>query len=207
MVAVEGLGIDALVAELHADLVRAEDLTEACSIVLDAVRRGQENRAAALLARSEAGVRGAIAGLEPDDARDVIGRLTEADSHLVSLLHEGLSPTVFPQGSFPPLEFQSYAVFSFAGLHPGPPLGIVLIEARDFDDGCRQMVDIMGRIGPALARVGQLEALSSRSTRFARQRDLLTTIINSLPDPVLLTNHSNDMVLANRRAEQLFTAT
>jgi PAS domain S-box-containing protein len=205
-VAAGGLGIDALLVALHADLVRAEDLTEACSAVLDAVSRGHGDRSAVLVVRSEEGVKGAISGYPDEGARDLIRSLGAPDSLLVGLLHEGTAPKSLPRGSFPPLEFESFTVFTFAGLHPHPPLGICLVDAPEFDDGCRHIADVVQRIGPALARVGQLEALSSRSIRFARQRDLLTTIINSLPDPVLLTNEANEMVLANQRAEQLFTA-
>ncbi|MGH7449124.1 MAG: ATP-binding protein, partial [Longimicrobiales bacterium] len=46
----------------------------------------------------------------------------------------------------------------------------------------------------------------AQGERIARQRDLLTTIVNAMPDPVLLTDAGNNMVLANRRAERLFTA-
>jgi PAS domain S-box-containing protein len=207
MVAADGPGIDILVAELHTSLVRAEDLTEACFAVLDAVARCAGGRRAALVARSEVGVRGAVTRLGPDEADEVVRALAAPESRLVGMLQERAEQAVLPRGSFPPLEFESYAAFTFLGLHPQPPLGVALIEATEFDDGCARAAELLQRIGPALARVGQLEALSSRSARFARQRDLLTTIMNSMPDPVLLTNDSNDMVLANQRAEQLFTGT
>src|SRR5690606_7286300 len=38
-----------------------------------------------------------------------------------------------------------------------------------------------------------------------QQRDLLTAIVNTLPDPVLITDAGNSIVLKNRRAESLFT--
>ena len=36
-----------------------------------------------------------------------------------------------------------------------------------------------------------------------QQRDLLTTIVNALPDPVLITDADNSILLENRRAEAL----
>jgi PAS domain S-box-containing protein len=205
-VEVESPGVDGLVTELYAALVRAEDLAEACSVVLDALMRDCGERNAVLVARSEAGVRGAVCGRAADQAGLLIEQLAAPESQLVELLQAGAAPALFPRGSFPPLEYGSFVAFTFPGLHPQPPLGAVIIDADHIDEACSRMQQIVHRIGPPLARVAQREALTARSTRFAKQRDLLTTIINSLPDPVLLTNDGNEIMLANQRAEQLFSA-
>ena len=205
--AVEPLRLEGLVAELHEALARADDLAEACSIVLDTSARALGFETAVLLARSEAGVRGAVWGLPPARARPLIHDLTQDDdAPAVQLIEHGGDPAVMPAGSFPPLPFRSFVAFSFAGLAAHPPLGAVLLDCDTVSERVLQLADIIARVGPAIARVAQVDALSARVDRIARQRDLLTTIVDALPDPVLLTDASNDIVLANRRADQLFSA-
>jgi PAS domain S-box-containing protein len=204
--AAEGSSSDGLVAELHEALSRIDRLSDACSMVLDTAMRGYPRCNAVLVARSENGVQGAVRGLPAEHARQLIAELAAPESSLVELLQDGTAPTVLPAGAFPPLEFESHVVFTFEGVHRQPPLGAVIIDAVEVDDVVSRLQAVLSRVGPALARVAQLEALSSRADRFARQRDLLTTIINSLPDPVVLTDEGNGIILANRRAEQLLTA-
>jgi PAS domain S-box-containing protein len=205
-VAVEALRLNALVAELHEELIRAGDLAEACSIVLETTAQELGFDTAILIARSDAGVRGAVWGLPPSRARALIHDLTDDDDAPVGhLIQQGGDPVVLPAGSFPPAPFHSFIAFTFPGIKPQQPLGAVLLEGDAVDDRVRDLAALLARIGPAMGRVAQVEELSAQRLRDARQRDLLTTIVNSLPDPVLLTNANNDIALANRRAEQLFT--
>jgi hypothetical protein len=46
------------------------------------------------------------------------------------------------------------------------------------------------RIGPGAGARRAARGAVARGERFARQRDLLTTIVNALPDPVLLTTRT-----------------
>jgi PAS domain S-box-containing protein len=205
-VAAAPLQLDALYAELHEDLTRTENLADACAGVLDAVRRAAGFGRGVLVARSDAGIRGAVSNLPAERAARVVEELSDADSLLVHMIQHGAEPAVYPAGSFPPLDFPSFVALPFRGLHHDPPLGVMIIDAAAVDDACLAAATIMRRIGPALARVAQLESLGARVARASRHRDLLTTIVNSLPDPVLLTDAGNDIALANQRAEQLFTA-
>jgi PAS domain S-box-containing protein len=195
--------LDSLVAELYEDLARAGDVAEACSIVLAAAAHAFDIGRAVLLVRSEAGIRGAEWGLPPGHpiAHDLADH---SDPIVVELIQEGARPAVYGGGTFAPLPFSSTVAATFPGLPEQPALGLILIDADSVDERCDRFLELLTRIGPALARVAQVEALSARGDRFARQRDLLTTIVNSLPDPVLLTDADNNIVLANRRAEQLF---
>jgi PAS domain S-box-containing protein len=200
--------VDVLVAELHEALVRAEDLAEGCSITLETLTRRCETRDVVLLVRSDEGIQGAVCeGGAVDSRPPVLADLAQPDGPIPALLQAGSGLAVHGPGAFPPLDWESTVAFTFGGLNPSPALGAVLIAASDVDPFCELAAGVMSRIGPALARVSQLEALLQRSTRFARHRELLTTIINSLPDPVLLTNEVNEIMLANRRAEELFSGT
>jgi PAS domain S-box-containing protein len=60
--------------------------------------------------------------------------------------------------------------------------------------------------GPVLARIGLVTALRSGADRSARERDRLTTIVDSLPDPIVITNAANDIVVQNARAERLLNS-
>jgi PAS domain S-box-containing protein len=201
-VAAEPLSLDALAARLHEELVHASDLEEACSLVLESAARAFGIGRAVLVVRTETRVRGAIWGLDP--GRPIVHDLADAsDSSVVELIREGARPGVYGAGSFPPLPFETTVAFTFRGLGDRP-LGAVLIDATSVDERCTRVFELLERIGPAIGRVAQIDELTERGDRFARQRDLLTTIVNALPDPVLLTDAENNILLANRRAEQLF---
>jgi PAS domain S-box-containing protein len=207
-VAGEAIRPDSVVAELLEALARVDDLAEACSLVLEAAgRHAGSGRNAVLLARSESGVEGAVWGAGAHRSHWLVRQLAAPDAPLLELIQEGVSTQVLEGSRFPPLPYASVVVFTFEGINPTPPLGAILVDASEPDGFCEILRQLVRRAGPAMARVGQLQALSARSQRFARQRELLTTIINALPDPVLLTNEGNEILLANRRAEELFSAT
>jgi PAS domain S-box-containing protein len=203
-VAVETPSLDALVAELHEELARAADFEEACSAALHLVARATALERAVLLARTETGLTAAVWGLPGVDSRELARELGQPDGVLIELIEHAAGPSVHGAGAFPPLAFRSFVAITIPGVQPARSVGGVLIEAGAFDAACAQVAAVLQRCGPALDRAGQLQALSGRGDRAARQRDLLMTIVNALPDPVLLTNAKNDIVLANRRAEQLF---
>jgi PAS domain S-box-containing protein len=196
---------ESLSAELHQGLARSEDLPEACSMVLEALARAGVTGRALLVVRSEIGVQGAASHLPLRDARAAIERLSEPDSLLAHLLQTGSGLATHPAGSFPPLDSRSFVAGTFTGLG-AHPLGAIVIEGDQVDDSARQAVALLERIGPALERVSQVVSLRAGLEQAARQKDLLTTIVNALPDPVLLTDPGNDIILANQRAEQLFSS-
>jgi PAS domain S-box-containing protein len=203
-VAVDSHPLDSLVAELHDDIARAADFHEACSAALHLVARASALERAVLVARNETGLTGALWGLPGTEAHELIRELSASDGPLLELIEHAAAPGVHGAGAFPPLDFHSFVAITFPGAQPARAVGCILIEAAAFDAACRQVAVVLQRCGPSLDRAGQLEALSGRRDRSARQRDLLMTIVNALPDPVVLTNATNEIVLANRRAEQLF---
>src|SRR5690606_35880127 len=54
-------------------------------------------------------------------------------------------------------------------------------------------------------RIAELDRLRRGGRQLEQQRDLLTSIVNTLPDPVLITDTENNILLENQRAESLFT--
>ena len=206
--AVEPGPSDVIVAELLEELSRAPDLGDACSIVLERAARQFGLQRAVLVVNTEAGLRGAVWGTD-SRTQSVLRALDQPDSPVLDLIENGAlhggSPVVRSPGSFPPLDFTSFVAFSFRDVS-GRAIGAGLVESDVVDDACTGFYHLLARVGPMLGRFAEIESLSARGRRSARQRDLLTTIVNAMPDPVLLTDADNNIVLSNRRAEHLLMA-
>ncbi len=85
------------------------------------------------------------------------------------------------------------------------PFAVAVLEGRPSD---RQIEDVaMSALlaGPILARSATVDALSRSSARLDEQHTLLTAIINALPDPIIITDAANFLVVQNSRAEGLLT--
>jgi PAS domain S-box-containing protein len=209
-VAVEVRLPEPLVGELLEQLSRAVDVSEACSLVLERAARTSGLGRAVLAVDTSAGLRGAVWGLPEQAARRTLRELSDADSPLMELIQHGAvhggSPTLRTAGSFPPLDFTSFVAFTFRDAAQ-QPVGAVLVEAAAIDEPVQLLAALLARLGPMLGHLARIETLVSRGDRTGRQRDLLTTIVNAMPDPVLLTDADNNIVLSNRRAEQLFLST
>lgn len=64
---------------------------------------------------------------------------------------------------------------------------------------------LLRSVGPALEQLAELDRLRASSRELDRERSLLTSILNVLPDPVLITDPRANVLLENQRAEALFT--
>ncbi len=85
------------------------------------------------------------------------------------------------------------------------PCGVVVLDAAPDQASVRRLARAAMFAGPVLARLADLEQFRLAAQRLDQQRDLLTAIINSLPDPIVITDVSNDIVVHNRRAEHLLS--
>ncbi|MBX6333295.1 MAG: PAS domain-containing protein, partial [Gemmatimonadaceae bacterium] len=59
--------------------------------------------------------------------------------------------------------------------------------------------------GPVIARAEALDGLRRSAERLDEQRHLLTTIVNALPDPIVITDAANRVMMQNQRAELLLS--
>jgi PAS domain-containing protein len=83
------------------------------------------------------------------------------------------------------------------------PGGVILL-ARALDDvAVRELADVTMMAGSILSRIASLEWWEDQSERLSRERERLTLMVDSLPDAVVITNASNDIIAQNRRAEHL----
>jgi PAS domain S-box-containing protein len=197
---------DAVVAELLERLAGVSNGLDACSTVLDCVLSETGFQSAILVVRTEAEVQ--VVGWAVNDAQ--VEAVREAahdpDSGLLSILNRGFQATVLGPSAIQGLRFNSVVAVPFLG-YQRIGLGVLLLEYNVIDDRVELASTLLRRAGPTLHRCLQVEGATTRVTRLDRQRDLLTGIINALTDPVVLTNAENDILLTNRRAEQLFSFT
>jgi PAS domain S-box-containing protein len=85
-----------------------------------------------------------------------------------------------------------------------PCWGGVLLDSEAGAEAIGAVADVLDQFVGVLDKIRLVRELHLRADRLGRQRDLLTTIVNSLPDPVVLSDASNSIILANDRADQLF---
>jgi PAS domain S-box-containing protein len=116
----------------------------------------------------------------------------------------GGRPTHFRRGPRQPETPLESSPFYAVPLRPDrelPPLGLLLVESDepDVDDEVLWFAEILGEKFQAL-RLRNVTA----DPGVDRERHLLYSIINSVTDPILLTDESGKLIIGNLRAEQLF---
>ncbi|MGH7392231.1 MAG: ATP-binding protein [Candidatus Rokuibacteriota bacterium] len=103
----------------------------------------------------------------------------------------------------------------------GPLLAVPLATPRPRADGTPGLLVVSpvtadleretrwlgGLLGPKLAHIRSVATLTAARQTLERERALLDTIVNAVPDPVLLTDPEGRLILANARAETLFATT
>ncbi|HMG13194.1 MAG TPA: hypothetical protein VK571_08465, partial [Gemmatimonadaceae bacterium] len=74
------------------------------------------------------------------------------------------------------------------------PGGVILLEASVDDETLSALMNAASLAGPVLARMAAVEEFRLSTGRLDQQREMLTTIMNSLPDPIVIINAERDMV-------------
>jgi PAS domain S-box-containing protein len=83
------------------------------------------------------------------------------------------------------------------------PAGAVLIEGPISNEAFDQSLELISLASPIIARITSLEDARETADRLGQQSQRLTLMVDSLPDPVVITNVANDIVAQNDRAERL----
>ena len=83
------------------------------------------------------------------------------------------------------------------------PSGVLLIEALLTDESVAETLELLTLASPVLARLATLEDAREATAGLTQQRERLTLMVDSLPDPVVITNAANDIIAQNQRAERL----
>jgi len=83
------------------------------------------------------------------------------------------------------------------------PAGVILLSGTIGADGLAAATDLVSLASPVIARLASLEEALEAGERLRQQRERLTLMVDSLPDPVVITDASNDIIAQNQRAVRL----
>src|SRR6185503_13671057 len=86
------------------------------------------------------------------------------------------------------------------------PAGVVVVEGVVQGAMLDEVLELVTLASPVLARLAALEDSRQVVDRLSQQRDRLTLMVDSLPDPVVITNAANDIIAQNHRAGRLLHA-
>ena len=83
------------------------------------------------------------------------------------------------------------------------PAGVVLLDGAVDTAVMDEAGEILALASPVMGRLSALEDARDNAERLSQQRERLTLMVDSLPDPVVITNAANDIIAQNHRAEGL----
>ena len=87
------------------------------------------------------------------------------------------------------------------------PGGVVVVDAVVPDSILQDVASIVMFAGPVIFRVAAHLDAERGYDRVSRERNRYQQMVDSLPDPVVITDASNDIMLQNKRAEHLLFVT
>jgi PAS domain S-box-containing protein len=85
----------------------------------------------------------------------------------------------------------------------GAPGGVVIIDTLVSDELLREVAAVVMFAGPVVFRVAAHMDAERGYERVNQERVRFQQMVDSLPDPVVITDASNDIVVHNKRAEHL----
>ena len=83
------------------------------------------------------------------------------------------------------------------------PFAVAVLEARLEPATVEALAEVASVAGPVVSHIYSIEEQRRYAEQLDRQTNLLTAIINALPDPIVITDSANAIVVMNKRAEQL----
>jgi PAS domain S-box-containing protein len=83
------------------------------------------------------------------------------------------------------------------------PAGVILLSGSVAMSALEGVADVVSLASPVIARLASLQDALDASDRLRQQRERLTLMVDSLPDPVVITDASNDIIAQNQRAVRL----
>jgi len=202
------LGNQADPEDLFGRLYCSDDLAEALSVVFDSLLAPAGVEHALVLVRRGDVLQGVAAmGWTDAQAREVSAPIAAGGDSLA----EALGATAPTRLQRPPSLTEEGPESLLAVPLPSangrePAFGLLLLgPAVSGDDLPPKLLQRITGVGPVLARIDQREQLLQRTEKLEQQRDLLTAIVDALPDPILITDRDNSIIIENLRAQSLFT--
>jgi PAS domain S-box-containing protein len=191
-------------------ICRARDLPEALSIFFDSLLSPAGVERALVLVDERQALQGVLGmGWDEELARGIRIPFEDSGDRLLAAYQAGEPSVVEYEFASETAVGGRFLAIPIAGVGGGEAecFGILLIgpDSRELDE-LKGVLDQLPAIGAALGRIYELQQVRSGQRQSEQQRDLLTALVNALPDPVLITDVENTILLENRRAETLFTA-
>lgn len=93
-------------------------------------------------------------------------------------------------------------------LPSSPCVGILYVGAtrENVDEGRLKLLSrLADRLGVIISSASQTERLDAKVRKLENERQWVESIMQSVADPIVLTNLDNEILLQNRRAEELFS--
>jgi PAS domain S-box-containing protein len=85
------------------------------------------------------------------------------------------------------------------------PYGVFVLEMDSLPVALDRIACAAQLAGPMLSRLAASDAHRGRAAELADQRAVLTSIVNSLPDPIVIIDGDRQIVVQNQRAEHLLS--
>jgi PAS domain S-box-containing protein len=195
-------------------LLTTEDLTEISQMSLDWLsRHAGVPRSLCLVPPDDYAaslVTIASHGIAPTSATFTLN-LDETEHPLVKAWTGGQPVTLPPpedprQSPLTPIGHGAVHALPLVGPEPShrPSVGLLLLSARPGQPA--ELAWAARVLGHRLAHLRSRSSLAGAERRLLRERELLSTIINAVPDPILLTDTEGRMLIANGRAEALLAS-
>jgi PAS domain S-box-containing protein len=186
--------------ELSDRLVRSTQPAEGLSLVLERAL-AESGLSRGVVVYDDGGTFRVIGlGLNNRASRTIREAANDEDTPLGDALRTGERRRIpSPNGGLDPLLVLPLAVPS------RDAWGGVLLDGNADPDAIAVVGGVFQQFTPLLDKIRLARELQIQNDRLTGQRDLLTTIVNSLPDPVVLSDSRNNIILANDRADQLFS--
>jgi PAS domain S-box-containing protein len=189
-------------------LAQCDDFAGAARAVFSEVLHPAGAHRAAILVETADGIEiGAAFGLDHRTGDSI--RLDGTDAApIVDALRTGRARIVDDEDDLSALLVPAprRALIPLAGGSDGAAFGVAIADAARIEKRhLEEIAEALRPLGPILARLCEIERLRRSAHQLEHQRELLTAIVNALPDPVLITGPNNRVLLENRRAETLLT--
>jgi PAS domain S-box-containing protein len=198
-------------------LAHHEDLVRCAKASVDWLARyAGVRRSVCLAVDSDASLLVGLAGtgVSVDDVEVFSAPLGDTHDPLVRAL--GLADPVVIRTSKPnghasgtslPLGAGPHTVVQLHGARQSEDGAVGLLVARGVVDVTRDVAWLVTVLGQKLDQIRGRGSLAEEVRKLRRERALFFTIINSVTDPILLTDTEGRLIVANARAEKLFAAT
>lgn len=113
----------------------------------------------------------------------------------------------------PPVMTRQHATELLAGMGFAPiargervgtaPGGVIVVDKVLSPDLFEELADLVLLASPMIVRLASLEEAWANVDRLGQQSERFRVMVNSLPDPVVITTAANDIIVQNHRAERL----